>query len=82
HARGIWAMEDYLEWFDGSSPREAPGHRGFRGYGFYEEEYRQGASDGRWQISFMRLTRLRFDALPNEQLPPRPGTLAPSTDWL
>jgi hypothetical protein len=56
-ARGIWAMEDYVEW-------ESDGARaGFRGYGHYHETYRKGPSDGLWRIAEMRLTRLRRDPL-------------------
>ncbi len=54
-ARGIWAMEDYVEW-------DTPGERaGFRGYGHYHETYRK--EGGRWRIASMRLTRLRRDPL-------------------
>jgi SnoaL-like domain len=56
HARGIWAMFDYVE-VPGDGDRVA-----FFGYGHYEEEYRR--EDGTWRISSMRLTRLRVDPLP------------------
>ncbi len=50
-ARGIWAMEDYLEY-----PGE-PGPFRIRGKGHYYEEYEKG-EDGRWRIKILRLTRL------------------------
>jgi len=55
-ARGIWAMEDYVEW-----PGDGPERTGFRGYGHYHETYRK--QDGEWRIASMRLTRLRRDPL-------------------
>jgi hypothetical protein len=63
-ARGIWAMEDYVDriWAE-DGRREA-----FRGYGHYHEEYRR--EDGRWKIASLRLTRIRVDLLPVETLPP------------
>ncbi len=51
-ARGIWAMEDYVEF----KPS-----RGIRGYGHYHEEYRK--EGGNWRISKLKLTRLRVDPL-------------------
>ncbi len=55
-ARGIWAMQDYVEW-----PTEADDPRvGLVGYGHYEEEYRR---EDRWRISRSRLVRLRVDPL-------------------
>ncbi|MFE1952104.1 nuclear transport factor 2 family protein [Streptomyces sp. NPDC059524] len=56
-ARGIWAMEDKLWWTNGD--REEHLH----GYGHYHEEYRR--VDGRWLISYRRLTRLREDHTPD-----------------
>ena len=79
-ARGIWAMMDYVQWPPGAVVAEAPGHLGFRGYGHYEEEYRRTA--GGWRIAFLRLTRLRIEALPSDHPPPRPGRMAASADWL
>jgi hypothetical protein len=58
-ARGRWPFFDYLEWPTGEHPPEFPQHRGFRGYGHYEEEYRKDGDD--WKISFMRITRVRVD---------------------
>ncbi len=46
-AKGIWAMFDRLR---------APGLE-MDGFGHYHEEYRR-CSDGRWRISYTRLTRL------------------------
>lgn len=79
-ARVVWAMEDYVEWADGSTVKETPGSRGFRGYGHYEEEYRQ--ESGEWKICFLRLTRLRIDAVPVDQPPARMGQCAANPDWL
>ncbi len=79
-ARGVWAMMDYLEFPEGTSPREVPGHRGFYGFGHYEEEYRKHG--GEWKISFLRLTRLRIDPLADDRPASRPGLLSASEDWL
>ena len=49
-ARGIWAMEDIVEWPDG---------RQIRGYGHYHEEYRLVGQC--WKIERLHLTRLRID---------------------
>jgi hypothetical protein len=54
-ARGIWAMEDMLWWPEGSA---AP-LRSLHGYGHYHETYQR--LQGRWQISSMKLVRLRVD---------------------
>ena len=57
-ARGIWSMEDYVEF-----PEAADGTRvGLRGYGHYHEEYRRD-TDGQWRISRLHLSRLRIDPL-------------------
>jgi SnoaL-like domain len=79
-ARGIWAMEDYVEWQDGSTVKETPGHRGFYGFGHYEEEYR--FDNGEWKISFLRLTRLRIDAVPADNPPPRMGARQATANWM
>lgn len=81
-ARGIWAMEDFVEWqgLEHVSP-DWTGFKGFRASGHYEEAYRRQA-DGRWLISFMRLTRLRMDGVPADAPPPRPGALKATPDWL
>ncbi len=79
-ARGVWAMTDYVQWPAGTDVAEVPGHPGFQGYGHYEEEYRRTAEG--WRICFLRLTRLRFDALPVGHAPPRPGRLRASAGWV
>ena len=79
-ARGIWAMADYVQWPEGSEVREVPGHPGFLGYGHYEEEYVR--RDGVWRIAFLRLTRLRFDALPHGHPAPIPGRFQASQTWI
>jgi hypothetical protein len=79
-ARGVWPMMDYLEWSNGLSPREASGSRGFCGYGHYEEEYVRDAEG--WKFSFIRLTRLRIDALAPGHPELRPVALKASSDWL
>jgi uncharacterized protein (TIGR02246 family) len=52
-ARGIWAMEDMLQ-FPESSPMRA-----LHGYGHYIETYE--LVDGEWRIKSLVLTRLRRD---------------------
>jgi len=79
-ARGTWAMMDYVQWPTGFDVAEVPGHPGFFGYGYYEEEYAR--RDGLWKISFLRLTRIRFDALPPGHPEPRPGKLQADPRWL
>lgn len=80
-ARGIWAMEDFVEWpgRDDVGPDWA-GFKGFRGYGHYEEMYRRDG-DG-WRIEFLRLTRLRMDGIPMDSPVHRPGAIRASLDWL
>jgi hypothetical protein len=85
-ARVIWAMHDLVELpegFGGFGHYEAAERsRGFAGYGHYEEEYRRVGAE--WKISFMRLTRLRVDALTGEPGPSMeiPDDRRPSLDWL
>ena len=79
-ARGVWAMEDYVEWQDGGTVKEAPGSKGFRGYGHYEEEYRK--EGGAWKISFLRLTRLRIDPVPMDNPPVRMGACQAAPGWI
>lgn len=73
-------MMDYLQWPHEFAPKETPGRPGFWGYGHYEEEYRQ--VDGAWKFSFLRLTRLRIDALPIGVESPGSGLMAASHVWL
>lgn len=78
--RGVWAMQDHLEWPEPIALKEAPEALGFIGYGHYEEEYRR--VDGQWRMSFLRLSRLRIDPLPVARAA-QPATLrAARTDWL
>ena len=79
-ARVIWAMEDFVEFTDGSTVKETPGSKGFFGYGHYEEEYRR--VDGEWKIAFLRLTRLRLDPIPVDAPAPRMGQRQATPDWL
>ena len=50
-ATGIWAMEDELWWTNGDVEEH------LHGYGHYHEEYRK--VEGKWLISYRKLTRLR-----------------------
>lgn len=79
-ARGIWAMMDLLQFPLSEAPREAPGSRGFRAFGHYEEAYRREGDV--WLFCFLRLTRLRIDPLPADHPEPRTDLLAASPDWL
>ena len=54
-ARGVWAMVDIIEY--PASPEKV----GFRGYGYYHEEYRK--VDGTWRISYLQLARHRIEEL-------------------
>jgi len=80
HARGVWAMEDYVDWPDGYDVAEAPGQSGFRGYGHYEEEYKKIGAE--WRIAFLRLTRLRIDAVPLTESKPKMGRCRATPEWL
>ena len=55
HARGIWAMEDWL-WPDAASPLP---FRWLHGWGHYHETYRRIV--GEWKIASIRLSRLRVE---------------------
>lgn len=71
HARGTWALADYVDWF--------PGSQGIRGFGNYEEEYVKAGTD--WRIAALRLSYLRLDGFSREPwTPPRLRRLTP--DWL
>lgn len=50
-ARGVWAMEDIVEYPDQS----------FRGHGHYHETYRK--EGGAWRIATLHLTRLRMERI-------------------
>ena len=91
-ARVIWAMYDLVE-FPASTEgrwrlrRLRPLRRRralarLRRFGHYEEEYRRVGDE--WRISFMRLTRLRVDALVGEPARPMaiPDDRRPSLDWM
>ncbi len=56
NARGIWSMQDIIEWQD-RHPRE--GWKSLVGRGHYHETYRK--TEGRWSIATLSLTRLRQD---------------------
>lgn len=55
-AHGTWAMRDLVETAIGEQ-----GPMGFRGFGYYEEEYR--VEDGAWRIDRLRLPRLQMHPL-------------------
>src|SRR4051794_36008907 len=78
HARGIWAMYDRVEYYDGMEEHELRGldvaeHRirGFVGTGHYEEEYRK--EDGEWKISRLKLTRLFLEPIVGDAVPQFPA---------
>lgn len=78
--RGVWGMQDHLEWPQPIALREVPRARGFVGYGHYEEEYRR--LDGQWRMCFLRLTRLRIDPLAVSDTA-QPAKLRPANaNWL
>ncbi|MGI8331491.1 nuclear transport factor 2 family protein [Actinomadura scrupuli] len=52
-ATGVWAMQDLIQWADGTE---------LRGYGHYHETYEK--TGGAWQITSSKLTRLRLDLIP------------------
>ena len=63
-AKGIWAVNDYIEW----APGPATGSRaGQMGYGREYETYRK--VDGQWKIAHWRLRYDRLDPLPHQPLP-------------
>ncbi|GAB2756378.1 nuclear transport factor 2 family protein [Sinomonas soli] len=85
-ARGRWTMADYLTWGDPGFVYKGfpiPGMYGIRGYGYYDEEYVRDPGDGRWRISFMRLTRLWIDPLRGDRVEaPAYDVPGVRTDWL
>ena len=58
NARGIWSMQDVIEWED-RHPRE--GWKSIVGRGHYHETYRR--LDGQWRIATLTLTRLSLDVV-------------------
>jgi hypothetical protein len=63
-ARGIWAVNDYIEW----APDAASGERaGQMGYGREYETYQK--IGGRWKISHWRLRYDRLDPVLRQALP-------------
>lgn len=56
NAKGIWSMQDVIEWED-RHPRE--GWKSILGRGHYHETYRR--TDGVWRIATLTLTRLRLE---------------------
>jgi uncharacterized protein (TIGR02246 family) len=52
-ATGIWALEDFIRWPDGTT---------LRGSGHYHETYEQAG--GQWRIASSTLTRLHVDITP------------------
>lgn len=80
HARGIWAMVDYVQFLRDGRSNDAKASRGWKGWGYYIEEYVR--QDGSWRICFMRLDRHRIDDLPADYPEPRPVRTPPTHDWL
>jgi hypothetical protein len=56
NARGVWAMQDVIDWED-RHPRE--GWKSIVGRGHYHETYRR--IDGAWRIATLMLTRLSLN---------------------
>jgi hypothetical protein len=56
-AEGIWGMHDVVIWPEGVAAPTP--FRSLRGYGYYYETYQ--LSNGRWQISTLKLSRLHVD---------------------
>ncbi|MCB2076235.1 MAG: nuclear transport factor 2 family protein [Novosphingobium sp.] len=56
NAKGVWAMQDIIEW-DDAHPRF--GWKSIVGRGHYHETYRR--EGGAWRIATLTLTRLRLD---------------------
>ncbi len=57
-ARGIWAVEDIITFFDPVHSPSAVIH----GFGYYHEHYEKSA--GQWRITGYRLERLKLDYTP------------------
>ena len=63
-AKGIWAVNDYIEW----APDPKTGERaGQMGYGREYETYKK--IDGEWKIAHWRLRYDRLDPVPRSALP-------------
>lgn len=58
NARGVWAMQDVIEWED-RHPQF--GWKSILGRGHYHETYRK--EEGAWRIATLTLTRLRLDTV-------------------
>lgn len=56
NARGIWAMQDVIEWAD---RHPVQGWKSIVGRGHYHETYRR--VEGAWRIATLMLTRLRLE---------------------
>jgi hypothetical protein len=63
-AKGIWAVNDYIEW---APDPETGGRAGQMGYGREYETYRKVG--GKWKIAHWRLRYDRLDPVPREPLP-------------
>jgi len=59
-ARGVWAMEDMLQW---TLDSDRPGQK-LHGMGHYTETYEK--QDGHWVIKTLKLTRLRINFTPGQ----------------
>lgn len=79
-ARGIWSMMDYVQFAADQPVSDQAADRGWRGWGYYEEEYARDA--GEWRITYMRLVRQRMDWLAADHPQPTTGRHAPRPDWL
>ena len=80
HARGVWAMQDVLEWPEPIALKEAPMAKGFMGFGHYCEEYKK--VDGIWSVNFLRLSRLRIDPIVQSCSTYSAGLRKFQSDWL
>ncbi len=58
-ARGIWAMEDWLDWPAEAAVAKSHGFRKLHGYGHYHEIYER--VEGVWLVKSFTLKRLRVD---------------------
>ena len=80
-ARGIWTMEDYLEWPQPIGLADFPNARAMQGFGHYEDEYHR--VDGAWKMRHLRLRRMRMIALPdNHPLQQATPAWPAGDDWL